>query len=190
METASHLSPPSQTLPVAIFAPARRHTMLRLLIAVFAFSTLSQSGAAAEPALVWPDREHIGPAREDIVDGKEPLPVTRVLEIGNQTRIDLKFSITTKGNGGLALPGLLIRVHDEHSDGITFAGGLLRCEWRDEDSDGFLDLVVGGWADHADDRERKVKSVPLRAVFRYHPDQRRFEPLACPPEIYYQQLKS
>ncbi|HEY1111287.1 MAG TPA: hypothetical protein VGE76_21700, partial [Opitutaceae bacterium] len=55
---------------------------------------------------------------------------------------------------------------------------------RDEDGDGSLDLVVGGWAEHGADKGRKVKSVPLRAVFRYRPAQRRFEPVICPPEIY------
>lgn len=164
--------------------------MLDRLAVVFFAAALSHALAAAGPALVWPDREHIDSAREDIVDGKEPAPVTRVLEIGAQTRIKLQFSITTRGNGSITLPGLLVRVHDEHQDEVTFSGGLLRCEWRDEDGDGFLDLVVGGWAEHVDDNERKIKSVPLGGVFLYRRDKGRFEDASCPPEIYYQHLKS
>lgn len=152
--------------------------MLRRLAVVFVAATLSHLLAAAESVRVWPDREYIEPAYE--VDH-----IRRTIEIGPQTTIEARFYVTTKGNGVLTLPGLAIRVHDEHGDGITFRGGLLRCEWRDEDGDGFLDLVVGGWADHTDDRDRKIKSTPLRAVFRYRPAQRRFEPVVCPPEIYY-----
>lgn len=158
--------------------------MPRLLLIALLCAALMHASSAAGPALVWPDREHIDPAQNDVA--KESTGVGRAIEIGAQTKIDARFLITTKGNGVVTLPGLAVRIYDAHGDEITFQGGLLRCEWRDEDGDGFLDLVVGGWAEHSSEKgDKVVKSVPLRAVFRYRPTLRRFEPVVCPPEIYY-----
>lgn len=157
--------------------------MPRLLVVALFCTALTHASAAAWPALVWPDREHIDPAQDDVA--KKSAGVGRAIEIGAQTKIDAHFFITTKGNGVVTLPGLTVRIYDAHGDEITFQGRLLRCEWRDEDGDGYLDLVVGGWADHFSEKgDRVVKSVPLRAVFRYLPKQRRFETVVCPPEIY------
>jgi len=100
--------------------------------------------------------------------------------------IDAVFEITSKGNGGVELPGLGVRVYDSHDDELVFRDWLLRCEWRDDDGNGVLDFVVTGVAVQTDEKSGAERSsLPVRGAFRYITKQRRFEPTLCSPEIYY-----
>jgi len=115
-----------------------------------------------------------------------PRSVTNKIEIAMGIWIDAVFEITSKGNGGVELPGLGVRVYDSHDDELVFRDWLLRCEWRDDDGNGVLDFVVTGVAVQTDEKSGAERSsLPVRGAFRYITKQRRFEPTLCSPEIYY-----
>jgi hypothetical protein len=134
---------------------------------------------AASAQEVWPDAA-------TLPDASFPHLVSRAIDLGKGHKVDARFGLTERGNGGLEIPGIGVRVYDaEKSDGTTYAGYLLRCEWRDLNADGYLDLVVSGaaqiWAGKSD-APRYEKTV--QAAFHYDPARRRFVKMACPPEIY------
>lgn len=115
-----------------------------------------------------------------------PRSVTKKIEIAKGIWIDAVFEITSKGNGGVDLPGLGVRVYDSHDDGLVFRDWLLRCEWRDVDGDGMIDFVVTGVPVRTDGQSgAELSSLPVRGVFRYIAELRRFEPGTCSPEIYF-----
>lgn len=74
---------------------------------------------------------------------------------------------TNKGNGGITLGGLMIRLRDAHDDGVVFDPWSLSCRWLDVDRDGYADLLVEGVAVLT---EAPVQRVPVRGVFRFEPE--------------------
>ena len=129
-------------------------------------------------AIVWPNPKAC-------VAAEFPLSTRKRIEIARGIRIETVFEITSKGNGGVDLPGLYVRVYDDHDDGVVFQDHLLRCEWRDIDNDGFRDFVVNGIAIRTDENSGSVSSVPVRGVFRYVAEHRCFEVAGCSPDIYF-----
>ena len=126
---------------------------------------------------MWPSQDDCTKAEENVF--------TRTIEISAGDFQSIAFEITTKGNGFISLPGLNIRIYDSHDDGLVFENNLLKCEWKDADDDGFLDLVVSGSSIRTgDDDGGKPTKVMIGGVFRWNPKNRRFEVNRCSPEIY------
>ena len=99
---------------------------------------------------IWPDAPTARAAEEN-------KSVVKTIDLGNGISIKATFDITSKGNGGLDIPGGWIRVYDSHNDGVVYRDGLLKCEWRDEDGDGVLDLVVSGVAQFYGEKGNRVE---------------------------------
>lgn len=134
-------------------------------------------------SVVWPDAETAHTAEENKSTGK-------TIDLSLGVSISASFEITNKGNGTLDLPGLRIRVYDDHNDGVVYRDGLLKCEWRDEDGDGVLDLVVSGFAQFYGEKGNRVEiERPIQGLFRYITKEKRFVKVHCSPEIYFQQLR-
>ncbi len=149
-------------------------TSIRLLL--LALSGVFQSIRADE---IWPDATAVNAA-------EYPNVASKTISLGHGISIVAKFDITTKGNGGLEIPGLGIRVYDAHNDGITYRNRLLTCEWRDENQDGLLDLVVKGVAQFYGEKGERVElERPIQGYFRYEPKEHRFVVAHCSPEIEY-----
>ncbi|MES2696043.1 MAG: hypothetical protein V4773_21395 [Verrucomicrobiota bacterium] len=129
---------------------------------------------------VWPDHADL-PA-------EYPDNAKRKIEIARGVSIDAKVQITSKGNGVIYLPGIMIRIYDAHHDGLVFRDALLQCEWRDEDGDGTLDFVVSGIAEPDEPIAGRMIPIPVRGVFRYSAKERRFQPVLCSQEIYFHEL--
>ena len=125
----------------------------------------------------WPSQDDCAKAENNVV--------TRSMEIASGSFQPMKFEITTKGNGSISLPGLNIRIYDNHDDGLVFESKLLKCEWKDIDEDGFLDLAVSGTAIRTGDKDgAKPTKIKINGVFRWNPKNRQFEVTRCSPEIY------
>ncbi len=142
---------------------------------VSAFLLFASSSTAME---VWPDLSVCRAAEWPA------LPQKKKIEIAKDVWIEAVIEITSKGNGGIDLPGLMIRVYDCHDDGWVFRDCLLKCEWRDEDGDGFIDLVVSGIASKTHEKTgAEVESRTVQGVFRYAAKTRQFERVICSPQM-------
>jgi len=133
---------------------------------------------AGADELVWPD-----PAA--LAEASHPNVATKQIDLGKDVSINAQFELTEKGNGGLTIPGYGLRVYDAERDGVTYKDYLLRCEWRDTNADGYLDLVASGTAQFwskAGDRVEIEKTIT--AVFSYDPATRAFVMVQCPPEVF------
>jgi hypothetical protein len=145
---------------------------LRLL----AFLPLLATLASADE--IWP-----GPAT--LPAASYPNVARHDIDLGKGVTASVRFELTPKGNGGLTIPGYGIRAYDAHRDGITFQGYLLRCEWKDMNADGYLDLVVSGIAQIWSDKDGRLESEkPISAVFHYDPAKSAFVLVKSTPEIF------
>ncbi len=148
---------------------------MKLPLLALALLTLPLAVRADE---IWPDAAALPEA-------SYPHAATKTIAIGKGVTITAKFELTEKGNGGLTIPRLGIRVYDAQRDGVTYRNYLLNCEWKDTNADGYLDLVVSGIAqfwNRGSDQLADEKSIT--AVFTYSPATKDFEIVKCPPEIY------
>lgn len=128
-------------------------------------------------AQLWPTKKNCTNADDSIIK--------RNIEISPGNLMQMEFQITTKGNGVISVPGLNIRIYDGHDDGLMFENQLLKCEWKDIDADGFLDLVVSGNAIRkGDEEDAKPTMSVVYGVFHWNNTNRQFEITQCSPEIY------
>lgn len=143
------------------------------LLALFPFLVL-----AASAAEIWPDAAALPAA-------SYPNVARRDIDLGKGVTATAKFELTAKGNGGLTLPGYGLRVYDAHRDGVTFKGYLLRCEWKDMNGDGYLDLAVSGIAQFWSERDGRLEvEKPISTVLQYDPAKKAFSLLNGTPEIF------
>jgi hypothetical protein len=124
----------------------------------------------------------------DIWPNAEMCPAAEIAEISRKITphdgktFEAVFEITSKGNGLVTLPGLAVRVYDDHDDGWIFSGSLLRCEWLARGD--VLEFVISGIALRTHEKNQSVQeSVSVRATFRYAPKTRSFVPVECSPQI-------
>ena len=95
------------------------------------------------------------------------------------------FSITSKGNGGLVVPGAGIRLYDSHDDGLIFDGGLLNNELVDIDGDGFKDIVLWGTSILYDDKgDKEIGRRPVLCIFRFNPKIKKFVNTVPSQDVY------
>lgn len=141
-----------------------------------AFLSLSLAAFADE---TWPE-----PAT--LPGASFPHAATREIALGHGVTVTAKFELTEKGNGGLTIPGFGIRVYDASRDDVTYRGYLLRCEWKDTNADGYLDLVVSGTAQIWSEQGDRVEiEKDITGVFTYSPAKQAFTLVQCSPEIYH-----
>lgn len=139
------------------------------------FPLLALAGSADE---IWPDAAALPAA-------SYPNAAIREIDLGKGVTATAKFELTEKGNGGLTLPGYGLRVYDAHRDGVTFKGYLLRCEWKDMNGDGYLDLVVSGTAQFWSEKDGRLEiEKPISTVLQYDPAKKSFSLLNGTPEIF------
>ena len=95
------------------------------------------------------------------------------------------FSITSKGNGELKVPGANIRLYDSHDDGVVFDGFLLNNELVDVDGDEFKDIVLWGTSILYDDNDDKeISRRPVLSIFRFEPKTNKFINTVPSQDVY------
>ena len=140
-----------------------------------AFLALTLAASADE---IWPDAATLPAA-------SYPHVASHTVDLGKGSSVTARFELTEKGNGGLTVPGYGLRVYDASRDGVTFKGYLLRCEWKDMNGDGYLDLVVSGIAQYWNEKDGHLDlEKPISAVLHYVPAQKNFTLMSGSPEIY------
>jgi hypothetical protein len=142
------------------------------------FALLSLLAIAASADEIWPNAATLAAASYPNVAQHE-------VDLGKGVTAIAKLELTQKGNGGLTIPGFGLRVYDAHRDGVTFQGYLLRCEWKDMNGDGYLDLVVSGTAQFWSEKDGHLEvEKPISAVLQYDPAKWSFSLLRGTPEIF------
>jgi len=139
------------------------------------FPLLALAASADE---IWPDAAALPAA-------SYPKAAIREIDLGKGVTATAKFEITEKGNGGLVVPGYGLRVYDARRDGVTFKGYLLRCEWKDMNGDGYLDLVASGVAQFWSEKDGRLEvEKDISAVLQYDPAKEAFDQVKGTPEIF------
>ena len=142
------------------------------------FSILPFLALAASADEIWPDAAALSAA-------SYPHAAVRTIDLGKGVTATARFEITEKGNGGLVVPGYGLRVYDAHRDGITFKGYLLRCEWKDMNGDGYLDLAVSGVAQFWSEKTGRLEiEKDITSVLQYDPAKKSFGLVKGTPEIF------
>jgi len=134
---------------------------------------------AASAQELWPDADAL-------LAASFPREATHTVDLGKGVTATARLALTEKGNGGLTIPGYSVRVYDAYrGDGVTFKGYLLRCEWKDMNADGYLDLVVSGTAQFWNEKDGHLElEKPISAVLQYDPAKKGFSVLNSTPEIF------
>lgn len=97
---------------------------------------------------------------------KNYTPIYSNLNLSDEILVPTTIKTTSKGNGTIDLNGLVLRIFDQHDDGIIYKGGHLDLETRDIDSDGINELVFSGELVHTGETESDpIYSEPITSIF-------------------------
>jgi len=136
---------------------------------------------------MWPNPKAFRAAQAVADADVYPDAVYQIIDLDKSRPLKVTLEATTKGNGIITIPGLVIRVYDQHNDGIIFDndGGLI-CEWMSDVTGSFPMLRVSGFAIHYDEKGNEViQKSKVSAVFRYSRSQKSYFAETCSPEIDY-----
>lgn len=156
-----------------------------LFMAVLLFlgcSSVRQGNAVVS----WPDEKAYEAAQAVADADVSPQVLYRIIDLVGSKPLKVALGTTTKGNGVISIPGVTIRVYDQHQDGIVFEGGGLSCEWRDDPASVFPSLMISGVAVHYDEKGLGVIGRnEVSALFRYSAVRGAYYAVSCSPEIDY-----
>lgn len=152
-------------------------------IIFISFALLVHGRAVAAPLLTQQDVKKLWDTFQ------ASTPETDSLNLSVQVSYSLKvignFSITSKGNGVLQVPGVNIRLYDGHDDGVVFDSFLLNNELVDVDGDGFKDIVLWGTSILYDDKDDKeIGRRPVLSIFRFDPKTKKFINTVPSQDVY------
>lgn len=80
-------------------------------------------------------------------------PVKAEIDGGQATPIPARIEMTDQGNGTLSLPGVALRIWDDHDDGLVYATNPLRLYGAHLAGPKTFDLIVTGIARHTGEKE-------------------------------------
>ncbi|KTD96452.1 hypothetical protein N9H48_08400 [Pseudoalteromonas marina] len=150
--------------------------IILVLLLVFSFQLKAENLISkSEVASILPSLD-FGVPSTDVIQ--------KNIEIGKDLIISIEFAITSKGNGGIELPGIfLVRLYDRHDDLSYFKDGLLNNELIDVNSDGYKDILLWGTAVKSDDDGNKLGDVSVLAILVYSPKDKIYKVLRKSEEI-------
>lgn len=119
---------------------------------------------------------------------KEGSPGTDVFHfryrLSKDRSVNYDFSISSKGNGTVSLPGITVHLYDDHDDGVYFKDGLLLSSLSDINGDGYTDIVLYGIAVISDEETQKgtqeistEKELPVVSILRFDVKKNRYRVL-------------
>jgi len=111
----------------------------------------------------------------------------RKISIGGNIDAEVVIEVTDKGNGGMELLNLRLKVVDNHDDGAVYVGGLLHVEFVDITGDGFKDLVITGTVMHTGEKETDPRSFEtVTSIYLFDPKKKEFRlAFHCGPKLEY-----
>ena len=106
-----------------------------------------------------------------------------ILNVSEKIKIPFKFGITTKGNGGLDLPSLRIKIWDSHDDTLYYKNYLLKNYLQDHNEDGYKDLVVQGNVILTEEKSGNIiKEYAIKFIFYFNHEEMKFRTTDKVPE--------
>lgn len=109
-----------------------------------------------------------GPVPGQLSEAEDDRLVT--LKLGEHEIAARVMGPSTKGNGALALPGLTLRIYDEHDDGLVYGDRQLTVtttrEWNGE----LFIEVSGTGLVSLDGKAWSTLPVPIRGRYRFDPE--------------------
>ena len=140
--------------------------MTRMFMRIFLiFLFMFTNTVFAEPLISKVEVKKLLPPYTDGRIGTNILEKT--LNIGHDIQVAYEFEITSKGNGAIVLPGILLRLYDNHHDLSYFKNGLLNNEALDINSDGFKDILLWGTALTFDDDGNSLGEEEVVGILLY-----------------------
>jgi hypothetical protein len=140
-------------------------------------SLISLFASAADSVIEIKPGQEICPIFKNMKTTLKESEVERKIrvKIGKGETLSGVLSLTSKGNGTLRLANLLLRVFDEHDDGIVYKDSCLKVQFKNINNDGYLDLDVSGIALTTDEKSDKpLDEQKVELQYRYVPKERRF----------------
>lgn len=130
---------------------------------------VGEVGPSVEPLVVALRRS--GATVEVAVERQGDRAEGRVITPNGERR-EICLETTTKGNGGLSIGNLVIRMLDNHDDGFVYEPECLEIRFVDLDADEVEELVVEG---NAVQTELPHRVLTVRGVFTFDVARGRFE---------------
>lgn len=97
---------------------------------------------------------------------KNNMTATDYIKLSPKLLIPLSIEATSKGNGTINLNGLLLRIFDQHEDGIVYKNGFLELEIKDINSDGINELIFTGELKYTGEKETDpVHFEPITIIY-------------------------
>jgi hypothetical protein len=91
------------------------------------------------------------------------------------------LTLTSKGNGTLSIANLLLRVFDEHDDGLIYKDGCFQVQFKERGKNSFPGLELTGIAIETDGKSDKpLKEDKIDLQYEYIPNERRFLKITKP----------
>ncbi|RXF00414.1 hypothetical protein [Pseudoalteromonas phenolica] len=151
--------------------------MYKILTLLFLLST----NVCAESII---SKEEVNKLLPTYTDGKVGTDIlSKSLIIGDGVKVSYEFEITSKGNGAVILPGILLRLYDSYEDLSYFKNGLLNNEVLDVNSDGYKDILLWGTALTFDDDGNSLGEKEVVAVLVYSIKEQKYVVLKKSEEI-------
>lgn len=86
--------------------------------------------------------------KNDLKEDPDGIPGEQIwegdLNLGKDMIHHATINVTNKGNGGLKIANLSLKVYDGHDDANLYKDTMLLVEFTDLNADGYLDLMVTG----------------------------------------------
>lgn len=93
--------------------------------------------------------------------------VASKINISKNISIPVAFDTTKKGNGTLNLNGLLIRIFDQHDDGVVYQNSYLNLELKDLNDDNIKEIIFTGIIKYTGEKETDpVSYEPISNIYQ------------------------
>ena len=134
--------------------------MSRAVLAIIFLATCvaaAHAGPFVTMQMLKPDRD--GMPGEQICRGQA--------DIGAGLKLPFVLAVTNKGNGGLEIANLKLRIFDDHDDGLIYDGSLLNAEIVSLDDTDNKYLIISGTAIHTGDKGNERLPESVLFIYRF-----------------------
>ena len=131
----------------------------------FSASFLSQSSASfASPNVTLYKNSESNSLFEQLIQSNKP--TFRLLSLNDNVSFKTKLEGTKKGNGTILIHNLLIRIFDQHDDGIIYKNETLSITTKDVTGNNIKEIILNGIVAYTGEKETDpIEYEPLTYIF-------------------------